>query len=172
MIIDIKETELKGVKLIDTDRFEDYRGEIGSIYDESEYLSAGLNEKFVCDMVSLSYKNVLRGIHGDDKTTKVVQCLYGAVYSVIVNCDAESPDFGKWQSFILSDKNRKQLYIPPLYGNGYYVLSDYAVYIYKFSRRYSEAQFTYAWNDPRFSIRWPTNNPILSARDDFSGDTL
>jgi len=154
------------LKLIITDRFEDYRGELGGIYNENEYMSAGLCVRFIHDMVSMSYKNVLRGMHGDNETVKLVQCLYGTVYSVVVNCNEDSKDFGKWQSFILSDKNHHQLFIPPKYGNGYYVLSDTSVYIYKMTKAHSDDQFTYAWNDPRFSIRWPCNNPILSARDD------
>ena len=162
----IKDTSLSGVKLIITDRFEDYRGELGGVYDEAKYTAAGLGAKFSYDMVSVSYKNVLRGMHGDNETTKLVQCLYGAVYAVVVNCDESCQDFGKWQSFILSNKNHHQLYIPPLYGNGYYVLSEGSVYMYKMSKSYSSNQFTYAWNDARFNIRWPMDNPILSARDD------
>ena len=166
MNIIINDTDLPGVKQIITDRFEDYRGELGGVYDELKYFNAKLDAKFVYDMVSMSYKNVLRGLHGDRETTKLVQCLYGTVYSVVVNCDESSLDFGKWQSFILSDKNHCQLYIPPLYGNGYYVLSKSSIYTYKMSKSHSENQFTYAWNDPRFNIRWPSDKPILSERDD------
>jgi dTDP-4-dehydrorhamnose 3,5-epimerase len=119
-------------------------------------------------MVSMSYKNVLRGMHGDRETTKLVQCLHGTVYSVVVNCDEASAYFGKWQGFILSDKNHHQLYIPPLYGNGYYVLSETSIYTYKMSKPHSDSQFTFAWNDPRFGIRWPTDRPVLSARDDIA----
>jgi len=165
----VKDTNFSGVKLVITDRFEDYRGELGGVYDEREYAEVGLNAKFVYDMVSMSYQNVLRGMHGDSETVKLVQCLHGTVYSVIANCDETSPDFGKWQSFILSDKNHCQLYIPPLYGNGYYVLSKRSVYTYKMTKPHSDNQFIYAWNDPRFNIRWPTDKPILSARDDIRG---
>jgi len=164
----VKDTILEGVKLVITDRFEDYRGELGGVYDEKKYNAAGLRARFIYDMVSMSYKNVLRGMHGDKETIKLVQCLFGTVYSVVVNCDESSQDFGKWQSFILSDKNHHQLYIPPLYGNGYYVLSDISVYTYKMTIPHSDSQFTYAWNDPRFCIRWPTDSPILSARDDIA----
>ena len=167
----IKDTTLPCVSLITTDRFEDYRGELGGTYDECAYHTAGLNAKILYDMVSMSYKNVLRGIHGDRETTKLVQCLYGTVFSVVVNCDESSPDFGRWQSFILSDRNHHQLYIPPLYGNGYYVLSDSSIYTYKMTKPHSDIQFTYAWNDSRFNIRWPTDRPILSARDDLGGST-
>jgi len=165
----VKNTNLCGVKLIATDRFEDYRGELGGVYDSSKYVAAGLDAKFMYDMVSMSYKNVLRGMHGDSETTKLVQCLYGTVYSVVVNCDESSPHFGQWQSFILSDKNHYQLYIPPFYGNGYYVLSDSSIFTYKMTKAHSDNQFTYAWNDKRFNIRWPVDNPILSERDSIGG---
>ena len=168
MNIVVKETNLHGVKLVVTDRFEDYRGELGGVYDNERYSAAGLDADFVYDMVSMSYKNVLRGMHGDRETTKLVGCLYGSVYSVVVNCDESSSDFGRWQGFILSDKNHNQLYIPPLYGNGYFVLSETSIYTYKMTKPHSDSQFTYAWNDPRFGIRWPTKSPILSARDDIS----
>jgi dTDP-4-dehydrorhamnose 3,5-epimerase len=166
MNIIVKDTKLAGVRLVVTDRFEDYRGELGGVYDEREYAKLGLDANFVYDMVSFSYKNVLRGMHGDSETTKLVQCLHGTVYSVVVNCDETSSDFGKWESFILSDKNHHQLYIPPLYGNGYYVMSDDSVYTYKLSTFYSEKQFSYRWNDPRFGIRWPTDKPVISERDE------
>ena len=162
----VKDTTLSGVKQIITDRFEDYRGELGGVYDKAKYFAAGLDVEFIYDMVSMSYKNVLRGIHGDHETTKLVQCLHGTVYSVVVNCDEKSPDFGKWQSFILSNKNHHQLYIPPLHGGGFYVLTESAIYTYKMTKPHSDNQFTYAWNDPRFNIRWPADNPVLSVRDD------
>jgi dTDP-4-dehydrorhamnose 3,5-epimerase len=166
MNIIVKPTKFDGVKLIVTDRFEDYRGEYGGTYDEELYLQNGLAAKFIADQVSMSYKGVLRGMHGDSETTKLVQCLHGAVYAVIADCDEASPDFGKWDSFVLSDKNHHQLYIPPKYGNGYYVLTEMAIYTYKLDRLFSDDQFTYNWNDPRFGIRWPTLTPILSKRDE------
>jgi dTDP-4-dehydrorhamnose 3,5-epimerase len=161
----VDKTELEGVKLNTTDRFEDSRGKLGGVYDEQLYFNAGLTAKFIYDMVSYSHNNVLRGIHGDSETTKLVQCLSGEVYSVILNCDKYSPDFGKWQGFYLSDENCHQLYIPPLFGCSYYVVSDDAVFHYKMSKAHSDNQFTYRWNDPFFNISWPTQNPILSERD-------
>lgn len=161
----IKDTLLDGVKLIITDRFEDFRGELGGTYDEKLYNDVGLTAKFVYDMVSFSYKNVLRGMHGDNETTKLVQCLQGTVYSVILNCNELSPDFGKWQSFILSDKNHHQIYIPPLYGCSYYALTDTILFHYKMSKSHSDNQFTYRWDDPKFNIKWPTKTPTLGTRD-------
>ena len=83
-----------------------------------------------------------------------------------MNCDKSSSDFGKWESFILSADNRRQLYIPPMFGNGYYVLSDYAVYSYKQNTYYGcFKQFTYKYNDPRFGIMWMGEASVISERD-------
>jgi dTDP-4-dehydrorhamnose 3,5-epimerase len=161
----IKNTLLDGVKLLVTDRFEDFRGELGGVYDEALYHNSGLTATFVYDMVSFSFKNVLRGMHGDKETTKLVQCLHGTVYAVILNCCENSSDFGKWQGFILSDKNHHQLYIPPNYGSSYCVLTDNALFHYKMTKPHSQNQFTYRWNDPIFNIEWPIQMPTLSSRD-------
>jgi len=84
----------------------------------------------------------------------------------VIDCDKNSKDFGKWQSFTLSDKNRFQVLIPPKYGNAHLILSKEAVFSYKQSAYYDrEKQFSYKWNDPRFKVSWPIKNPILSKRD-------
>ncbi len=165
-MLNIEETTLKGVYLVKLSAHEDARGNFYETYNEKEYCEAGLTAKFIQDDISKSVKGVLKGMHGDAGTYKLVQCVYGTVYAVILNCDETSPDFGKWESFILSDENKYQLYIPPMYGNGYYVMSDIAVYTYKQSTYYGEyKQFTYKWNDERFGIKWPAEVSIISERD-------
>jgi dTDP-4-dehydrorhamnose 3,5-epimerase len=85
---------------------------------------------------------------------------------VIVNCNAKSKNFGKWQSFILSDDNRLQILVPPKYGVAHLVLSRKAIFHYKQSEYYEpKRQETYKWNDPKLKIKWPIKNPILSKRD-------
>lgn len=165
-MLHVEETTLKGVYLIKPFCHEDSRGNFYETYNKKEYNDAGLTARFIQDDVSKSFKGVLKGMHGDPGTYKLVHCSFGSVYAVILNCDESSPDFGKWQSFILSDENKYQLYIPPMYGNGYYVLSDVAVYNYKQSTYYGEfKQFTYKWNDERFKIKWPAEASIISERD-------
>lgn len=162
----VEKTTLSGVYLIQPDVHEDSRGNFYETYNERAYHDAGLLANFVQDDISKSVKGVLKGMHGDPGTYKLVQCVCGTVYAVILNCDKASMDFGKWQSFILSDENKYQLYIPPMYGNGYLVLSDYAVYSYKQSTYYGDyEQFTYKWNDERFGIVWPVQASIISERD-------
>lgn len=165
-MIEVFRTELEGVLLIKPYIFEDHRGQFVETYNEDSYKKNGIDVKFVQDDISISSKNVLRGIHGDSQTHKLLSCLHGKLYFVVVNCDTESTDFGKWQSFILSDKSRMQVLVPPKYGNAYLVLSDEATFHYKQSTYYDrKKQFTYKWNDSRFNIWWPVENPILSQRD-------
>ena len=146
--------------------FEDFRGTYVEAYNERLYRRAGIDVTFVQDDISVSSRHVLRGIHGDSLTWKLVSCLLGRVYLVVANCDESSDQFGKWQAFVLSDRNRLQVLVPPTYGNAHLVLSDEAIFHYKQSTYYDRAsQFTYVWNDPRFDIWWPVSDPVVSRRD-------
>ncbi|EKD83495.1 MAG: dTDP-4-dehydrorhamnose 3,5-epimerase [uncultured bacterium] len=166
-MITVEKTKLEGVLQIKLDAFEDHRGEYVETYNERDYRAAGIDVSFVQDDYSISTKNVLRGLHGDSDTWKLITCPYGKLYLVVVNCNKSSADFGKWESFVLSEKNHRQVLIPPHYGNGHLVLSDRAMFAYKQSAYYSPTgQFSYTWNDPRFNIWWPTKNPTLSRRDE------
>jgi dTDP-4-dehydrorhamnose 3,5-epimerase len=169
-MIEITKTDLEGVLLIKPSIFEDFRGEYVETFNDAEYQSHGITNKFIQDDISVSSRNVLRGIHGDAETWKLISCMYGKFYFVVVNCDTESPCFGQWQSFTLSDKNRLQVLVPPKHGNGHVVLSDIAIFHYKQTTYYNpRGQFTYIWNDPRLSIWWPIKNPIVSQRDEEGG---
>jgi len=165
--MEVCKTDLGGVLLIKLEVFEDFRGEYVETYNEKLYREKGIDIHFVQDDISISSKHVLRGIHGDCETSKLISCLYGKFYLVVMNCDTDSNHFGKWQSFVLSDKNRFQVLIPPKYGNAHLVLSDLAIFHYKQSTYYNpSSQFTYKWNDSKFNIWWPIKNPILSQRDE------
>lgn len=164
----VETTSLTGVKLIHpSTNFEDFRGSYVEVYNRELFLNAGINEDFIQDDISTSSRSVLRGIHGDQETAKLVSCLHGSFYLIVVNQDKDSPEFGKWESFTLSDKNRLQVLIPPKFGNGHLVLSDSAIFHYKQTTNYNRAsQFTILWNDPKFNFWWPVKNPILSRRDE------
>ena len=165
--MEIRKTDLKGVLQIKPDVFEDFRGEYIETYNEAAYKENGIDVKFIQDDISVSTRNVLRGIHGDNETWKLISCLHGRFYFVVVNCDKQSAEFGKWRSFVLSDKNRLQILVPPGYGNAHLVLSDTTIFHYKQTTYYDRAkQFTYKWDDPKFNIWWPIKNPILSQRDE------
>lgn len=164
----IEKTDLDGVVIISPNtNFEDFRGEYIEIYNKTEFSNAGISVEFIQDDISLSRKNVLRGIHGDQTTWKLISCLYGSFYFVVVNNDKKSSQYKQSISMTLSDKNRKQVLVPPKFGNGHLVLSEEAIFHYKQNTEYNrDGQFTIKWNDPEFNLWWPIQNPILSIRDE------
>lgn len=153
------------VKVFKNFSFKDYRG----YYWTSWKKGIIKNIKFNHDKFSLSKKNVLRGLHGDKKTWKLISCAYGKFFIVVVDLNKKSKDYLKWRSWVLSHKNGIQLLIPPNYANGHYCLSDYCLFHYKLSYKGSyfghAQQFSIKWNDPSINIKWPTRKPILSLRD-------
>ena len=179
-MVKISKTKLEGVLLIKPEPYEDFRGEYVETFNEKIYseaiaknLKGTIYQKeasslhFIEDDISTGSRGVIKGIHGDTKTWKLVQCLLGKFYLVVLNNNPKSKDFGKWEAFTLSDKNRFQVLIPPMYGNGHLVLSEYDIYHYKQSAYYNpDHQFTIKWDDPKFKIWWPIKNPILSVRDE------
>ena len=155
---------INGVVDREQDAFTDYRGDLYTIWKDDDF---DLN--FNHDKVSTSRKNVLRGIHGDNKSWKLVTCLYGEIYFVIVDNRESSDTFLQWESMMLTDRNRRQVLIPPGVGNGFLVMSHRSVFHYKWSYEgeYADVnqQFTIKWNDPIVGVDWPIDNPILSRRD-------
>ncbi|MFT7155465.1 MAG: dTDP-4-dehydrorhamnose 3,5-epimerase [Parvicella sp.] len=159
----------KEVKIITPDVFRDSRGCIYTSYIEDFFNSNPINLKFKHDKFAQNEKGVLRGIHGDFKSYKMVTCLHGEIFQVVVDYREESETFLKYQTFIMNHNEPKQILIPPGFGNAFLVLSDYALYNYKLSYegQYNDfdQQFTIKWNDQRLNIPWPNKTPILSNRD-------
>ena len=172
-MIDFRITEpkiLTEIKVIRPTISKDQRGNIYTSFLKNEIeklLPKDLH--FIHDKFSQSKKNVLRGIHGDEKSWKLVTCVYGSIQQVVVDCRENSKTFSLYESFNIDDKNPISILIPPYYGNAYYVKSNKAVYHYKlaYEGEYIDVneQFSYKWNDPLFNIKWPTGDPILSSRD-------
>jgi len=161
---------IQGVWIIRPSVAHDDRGNIWTSFlkkDVEKLLPADLHFKH--DKFSQSKRNVLRGIHGDEKSWKLVTCVYGEIYQVVVDCRKESNTYKQYDKFTISYKNQILVLMPPGLGNAYYVKSNDAVYHYKLAYKgsYIEAddQFSIKWNDPMFSIQWPTNDPFLSNRD-------
>jgi len=152
------------IKIYQPDCFEDFRGELFTLFKQEES-----DLVFNHDKVSISKQHVLRGLHGDFKSWKLISCLAGEIYLVIVDNRPESPNYLKWDSIVLTAKNRKQILIPPMFANGHFILSNEATFFYKWSYpgEYPDVkdQFTLKWNDPKINIHWPILNPILSERD-------
>ena len=168
--MEICKTKLRDVCLVKPDIHTDFRGDYVMTYNEKRYKENGIDVRFVEEDISTSTKGVLRGIHYSPSCWKLNECLYGTLYYVVVNCDEKDAEFGKWQAFILSDKNHHQLFKHPRYGSGFLVLSDYAVFHYMQSEYYDSEnpnQKTFKWNDLRFKIWYPDLiPPILSQRDE------
>ena len=160
-------TTLDSVRLIEPPTiFEDFRGHYVETYNERLYREAGIDQHFIQDDISVSRRHVLRGIHGDDKTWKLISCLQGSFYMVVINNDPQSSQYRKWTSFTLSDTNRLQVLVPPKFGNGHVVMSEQAIFHYKQTTDYDRSgQFTLIWNDPALNIWWPVQDPIVSVRD-------
>ncbi len=154
------------VEVFDADMFRDFRGDIWTTYKKKTF-SKDLD--FIHDKYSSSRRDVIRGIHGDYKTWKMVSCLQGELYFVVVDSRPESETYLKWDWMMLDDKTRKQVLLPPGFGNGFCVMSETALFSYKlaYEGEYSDVsqQFTLKWDDPRVNIDWPIVNPILQARD-------
>ena len=160
-------TKLDGVKLINPPtNFEDFRGSYVELYNRRLYEELGISVDFIQDDISTSRRHVLRGIHGDSSTWKLISCLHGAFYLVVINNDPTSHQYRHWQGFTLSDRNRVQVLVPPKFGNGHLVLTELAIFHYKQTSEYNrEDQFTLVWDDPALEIWWPVKDPILSMRD-------
>lgn len=154
--------DIEGLKEFDINPFIDFRGNIWSIYQESS-----LFPKFVEDKVSISKKNVLRGLHGDFKTWKLVTCLYGEFFLAVVDIRKDSKTYNKTKTFLVSHKNPKLILIPSGCLNGHLCISDECVFYYKWSELYNgpDNQITARWDEPKYHIKWPIDNPFLSERD-------
>lgn len=165
--MEVQKTNLDGVLLLKPPTvFEDFRGIYVETYNQRLYIECGVDCSFVQDDISISTNGVLRGIHGDEGTWKLISCLYGKIYLVVVNWDSLSSQFKLWEAFTLSDTNRIQILVPPKFGNGHLVMSEQAIFHYKQSTYYDRsAQFTIPWDDPGLGIWWPVNKPIVSIRD-------
>jgi dTDP-4-dehydrorhamnose 3,5-epimerase len=154
------------VKVFTHSVHNDFRGELWTNWKKEGFYP---QLDFIHDKVSTSRKNVLRGIHGDFKSWKMVSCVYGELYFVVVDNRPGSRTYKKWTSMILSDKTRQSVLLPPGFGNGFLVLSEHSVFTYKwaYEGKYPDVddQFTIKWNDPELDIEWPIDNPILQKRD-------
>ena len=163
----VKTTSLQGVLLIEPERFEDHRGSYMEVYDSEKFNSLCGKIDFVQDDISISSRGVLRGLHGDWRTTKLVTVLNGSGYAVIADNREDSPTYKKWQSFVLSGQNKLQLLLPSGIGNSVLSLTDNMIYYYKQNTHFVDGQqFTIKWDDSSWGFWWPNKNPILSMRDE------
>ena len=118
--------QIKDIKILTPDVHTDYRGDLWTIWK-------GTDKYFNHDKVSTSRKNVVRGIHGDFKSTKLVTCLYGELYFVVVDNRKDSVTYLEWDWIVLTQDNKKSVLVPPMFGSAFCVLSEHSVFMYKWS---------------------------------------
>jgi dTDP-4-dehydrorhamnose 3,5-epimerase len=165
----IRDTQLPGVLLLEPRVFTDARGFFFEAYNRRELAHCGLDLEFVQDNQSRSQHRVLRGLHYQVQKPqgKLVRVLAGEIFDVAVDLRRSSPAFGRWTGARLSADNHLALWIPPGFAHGFLVLSEQADVLYKATDYYApELERVLRWDDPQIAIEWPLIGvPILSARD-------
>ena len=155
--------EVIGLKDLSLDTYTDFRGDIWTTYTDCDFLPS-----FVEDKVSVSKRNVLRGLHGDSEIDKLIICLHGSIQLAVVDLREGSSTYGNSKMFDLDDKSGRAIFVPAGCVNGHLCLSDKCIFFYKWSKPYNGAdnQVTIKWDDPLLGLKWKINNPIMSTRDE------
>ena len=162
-------TSLPGVVILEPRVFSDERGFFLESYNERALAELGIQERFVQDNHSSSWRNVVRGLHYQIKQPqgKLVRAVEGEILDVAVDLRRSSPTFGGWESVRLSGENKRMLWIPARFAHGFRVISEKAQVLYKATDYYApEHERTLAWNDPDLKIEWDVEGePVVSAKD-------
>lgn len=169
--MNFEELAIPGVFKVEPSFHGDDRGFFMETYQAEIFKNSGIDAVFVQDNHSGSEQRILRGLHYQLRQPqgKLVRVVTGEVFDVAVDLRRSSPTFGKWVSLLLSARNRQQLWIPPGFAHGFYVLSDWADLVYKVTNFYApQWDRTLRWDDPEIGIDWPLINhlpPVLSEKD-------
>jgi dTDP-4-dehydrorhamnose 3,5-epimerase len=166
----VSHSKLKGCAIIEPLVHGDERGFFLETFQAERYQEeAGIDLPFVQDNHSRSSRGVLRGLHFQKTKPqgKLVRVVLGEVYDVALDIRKGSQTFGEWEGVILSEHNKKQLWVPPGFAHGFVVLSDPSAFMYKCTDYYDPSdEGSILWNDPDLDIPWPIANPVLSAKDE------
>jgi dTDP-4-dehydrorhamnose 3,5-epimerase len=173
--VKVTPTEIPEVVVVEPRVLRDDRGFFLESYQARRFAEGGVDATFVQDNHSGSKKGVLRGLHYQltQPQGKLVRVTVGEVFDVAVDLRRSSPTFGRWVGRTLSADNHLQLWVPPGFGHGFLVLSDFAEFQYKCTDYYAPGdERTLLWNDPAVGIDWPlAGEPTLSVKDR-AGKTL
>jgi len=166
----IKEKKLKGIFEINLEPHEDQRGFFMRTYDDKLFRNHGLHKNWVQESHSYSKKKgVIRGLHFQSPPyaeTKLIRAVSGEIFIVVLDLRKGSSTFGKWDSMIISEANKKMLYIPKGFALGMCTLTGNCTLLYKIDNYYApESQGAIKWDDQNLRIKWPVKNPIISERD-------
>ena len=162
--------KLKNACLIDLDRKVDERGFFARSYCRNEFAAHGLHLDYVQSNVSFNtHRGTLRGMHYQakpDEEIKLIRCIRGAIYDVIIDLRKDSPTYKQWLGVELDAEGRRMLYAPAGFAHGYLTLADDTEVQYQVSAFYSpESERAVRWNDPAFNIKWPIQPEVISAKD-------
>lgn len=163
-------TKIPDVILIEPKVFGDERGYFMETWEQSKFARAGINAEFAQDNHSRSIRGTLRGLHYqiEQPQGKLVRVVSGVIYDVVVDIRRSSPTFGQWTAEILSDDNKRMLWVPPGCAHGFLVTSNVADFIYKCTDFYAPRhERCIRWNDPELNIDWPLggSEPLVSEKD-------
>jgi len=168
--MNFQETFLEGNYLIHLEKSEDERGFFARYFCEKEFFKKGLNTTWLQINNSMS-KNIgtLRGLHlqkAPHAEVKLIRCLKGKVWDIVVDLRKESKTFGKWLGATLSDENRTMMYVPKGFAHGFVSLEPNSEILYLVSNFYTpQSEETLLWNDPDVAISWPLQPSIISDKD-------
>jgi dTDP-4-dehydrorhamnose 3,5-epimerase len=168
MPITVSKTPLPGVLLVEPDVFRDDRGFFMETFHQRKYVERGIDRVFVQDNHSHSRRDILRGLHYQLKKAqaKLVYVIKGKIFDAVVDIRKGSPFFGQSVGTVLSDENKRQIFVPEGFAHGFCVLSETADVMYKCTDFYApEDEYGIFWADPVIHIDWPVKNPILSKKD-------
>jgi len=165
------DTAIEDVKIVEINVFGDERGFFMETFRSDEFMKQTGAKPFVQDNHSKSTKGILRGLHFQQEQTqgKLVRVTSGVVYDVAVDMRQSSPTFGRAVGVVLSAENKLQLWVPEGFAHGFYVMSDFAEFVYKCTDYYHpESEVSVRWDDAKLAIDWPLINderPHMSAKD-------
>ncbi|MGZ5244875.1 MAG: dTDP-4-dehydrorhamnose 3,5-epimerase [Bacteroidia bacterium] len=169
MPITVEKTHFDGLYVVKSTVYGDQRGYFTESYNKRDWELAGINTEFIQDNLSLSRKNILRGLHfqlAPYAQAKIVRVIKGSVLDVVVDIRRNSPTYGQHFSLVLSDENFLQLYIPEGFAHGFLTLQEDTIFAYKCSNYYHhDLERGLSWNDADLNIDWGITHPILSDKD-------
>lgn len=161
--MEVKKTKFKDLLIINKQSYKDNRGFFKEIINEKHF-----KKKFVFDYISLSKKNVLRGLHIQtyQPQGKLITVFQGKIFDVALDLRKKSKTYGQFYKTILSDKKNQSIYIPAGFAHGFCVLEDKTLMHYKCTTsRDIKSEKGIIWNDLRLKIKWPITKPVLSTKD-------
>ena len=176
-VMEYKQTDIKGVFIIEPRVFQDARGYFFEAWKNEEFQQKVGKIKFIQDNESKSSYGVLRGLHyqkGEYSQAKLVRVIKGKVLDVAVDIRKSSPTFGKYVMVELSEENKRQLFIPRGFAHGFLVLSDEAIFTYKVDNVYApQHEASIRWNDEQIHIEWPIDSKdVLTSEKDLTACSL